>query len=135
MTEFSLDRRLSGVDDPDDLVSAMFNCLATGPSVYQPSAFLLPHQAEMLPEGLFDLCINISSLHEMKRDQIQAYFQMIDRLTSGYFYTKQWKVSLNPVDKLTILETEYPVPQRWQTVYHRTPPVQRRFFEAMYKIG
>lgn len=98
-------------------------------------AFLLPHQAEMLPYGLFDLCINISSLHEMKREQIQAYFQMIDRLTSGYFYTKQWKVSLNLFDKLTITETEYPVPRRWRAVYHRTPVVHRKFFEAMYKIG
>ena len=98
-------------------------------------AFLLPHQAEMLPDGFFDLCINISSLHEMKREQIRAYFRMIDRLTSGYFYTKQWKVSLNLGDKLTITEREYPVPQRWQTVYRRTPLVHRRFFEAMYKIG
>ena len=29
-------------------------------------AFLLPSQIEMLPDGLFDLFVNISSLHEMR---------------------------------------------------------------------
>ncbi|HUI44493.1 MAG TPA: putative sugar O-methyltransferase [Nitrospirota bacterium] len=41
--------------------------------------FLLPHQAEMLPAKIVDLFINISSLHEMKIDQIHAYFKLIDR--------------------------------------------------------
>jgi putative sugar O-methyltransferase len=97
-------------------------------------AFLLPHQARLLPAGSFDLCINISSLHEMRREQIHTYFQMIDHLVSGYFYTKQLKVSFNALDKCTITETEYPVPERWQTVYHRAAAVQRGFFEAMYRI-
>jgi putative sugar O-methyltransferase len=44
-------------------------------------AFLLPHQAEMLPEKGVDLFINISSLHEMMIDQIHAYFKLIEKLT------------------------------------------------------
>jgi hypothetical protein len=96
--------------------------------------FLLPHQAEMLPAGCIDLFVNISSLHEMKREQIESYFQMIDRLVSGYFYTKQWRVSGNRFDALTIRETEYPVPRRWQPIFHRTPAIHRGFFEAMYQI-
>lgn len=98
-------------------------------------AFLLPHQAELLPDKSIDLFINISSLHEMRIEQIQAYFRLIDRLTCGYFYTKQWLVSRNPVDDVTITPDDYPVPVNWKQLYHRQARVQTYFFEAMYAIS
>jgi putative sugar O-methyltransferase len=70
--------------------------------------FLLPHQANMLPPKNVDLFINISSLHEMKLDQIHAYFNLIDKLTKGYFYSKQWWVSHNSPDGITITSKDYP---------------------------
>jgi len=97
--------------------------------------FLLPHQAEMLPNKYFDLFINISSLHEMKMDQIQAYFKLIDRLTRGYFYSKQWLISNNPEDGTTIRAGDYPVLPSWRQLYHRTAKVQISFFEAMYSLA
>ncbi len=98
-------------------------------------AFLLPHQADLLPDKSVDVFINISSLHEMKMDQIHAYFKLIDRLTNGLFYTKQWFESRNPVDGITITHGDYPVPEKWKQLYHRTARVQTHFFEAMYAIG
>jgi len=98
-------------------------------------AFLLPHQAELLPDKSIDLFINISSLHEMKIEQIHAYFKLIDRLTHGYFYTKQWFESRNPVDGITVTPGDYPVPDQWRQIYHRTARVQTYFFEALYAIG
>jgi len=97
-------------------------------------AFLLPYQADLLPEKSVDLFINISSLHEMKMDQIHAYFKLIDRLTKGYFYTKQWWVSRNPADGIAITHQDYPVPQNWRQLYLREAKVQTYFFEAMYAI-
>ncbi len=97
-------------------------------------AFLLPHQAEMLPEKSVDLFINISSLHEMKIDQIHTYFKLIEKLTKGYFYTKQWWVSHNPADGITITPKDYPVPTNWKQVYLRQAKVQTYFFEAMYEL-
>jgi len=96
--------------------------------------FLLPHQAEMLEKNAVHLFINISSLHEMTRDQIALYLKMIDRLTDGYFYTKQWKVSVNPFDKISIHFNDYPIPDGWVELYLRTPRVQVSFFEAIYRI-
>ncbi len=96
--------------------------------------FLLPHQARMLPEKCIDLFINISSLHEMQMQQIQEYFRLIDRLTKGYFYSKQWFVSDNPVDGIVIKKDDYPVPRNWQELYSRPAKVQVNFFEAMYRI-
>lgn len=96
--------------------------------------FFLPHQAELLPSKCIDLFINISSLHEMKIDQIHVYFKLIDKLTRGFFYSKQWWVSHNPTDDITITPIEYPVPQNWKQLYLRAAKVQTYFFEAMYSL-
>jgi putative sugar O-methyltransferase len=96
--------------------------------------FLLPHQAKLLPAKSVDLFLNISSLHEMTLNQVQAYFAMIDRLTRGYFYSKQWFTSVNPFDDLMIRHDQYPVPEYWRRVYQRPAGVQRLFFEAMYAL-
>jgi putative sugar O-methyltransferase len=96
--------------------------------------FLLPHQARMLPEKCIDLFINISSLHEMKMQQIKEYFNLIDKLTKGYFYSKQWFISKNLVDGIVIKKNDYPVPSNWQELYSRPAKVQVYFFEAMYRI-
>lgn len=95
-------------------------------------AFLLPHQARLLPGKSVDLFINISSLHEMKMDQIDAYLRLIDRLTKGIFYSKQFFVSKNPYDNTIIRHSDYLVPSNWQELYLRKAKVQLSFFEAMY---
>jgi putative sugar O-methyltransferase len=96
--------------------------------------FLLPSQIELLPPGFFGLFINISSLHEMSREQIANYISQIDRVCSGYFYTKQWRRS-RVKDNGHIRMGEYPRPERWQEVYkHSRHPIQRMFFDALYKI-
>lgn len=97
-------------------------------------AFLLPHQAKMLPPKSFDLFVNISSLHEMTPEQIAAYFELIDHLTRSYFYSKQWFVSENPHDGVRIRHDDYPVPAHWRELYLRPARVQTAFFEAMYAL-
>lgn len=96
--------------------------------------FLMPHQLELLPKKYFDLFINISSLHEMARSQIENYMIQIDKVTEGYFYTKQWRQSRTK-DNNFIKENEYPVPKNWERVYRRgRHPIQNMFFDAIYKI-
>jgi len=95
--------------------------------------FLLPHQIELLPKNYFNLTINISSLHEMTRLQIKNYLLQINRLTSGYFYTKQW-VKSRTKDNDFITDTEYPIPTSWKMLYkHKPHPVQKMFFDALYQ--
>ena len=71
----------------------------------------------------------------MRPEQIFAYFSLIDRLTRGLFYMKQWKTSQNPHDHLTIRQEDYPILPNWHPLFLRQAPVQGRFFEAMYRIG
>ena len=97
-------------------------------------AFLLPHQAALLPDKSVDLFLNISSLHEMAFEQVATYFALIDRLTRGLFYSKQWKVSQNSRDHITIRQEDYPVRSHWQRLYERQARVQVQFFEALYRL-
>ena len=95
-------------------------------------AFLLPSQIEMLPEGCFDLFVNVSSLHEMRLDQIRYYFQQIRRLVrdQGWFYLKEWKVSHIPFENVIVRQEEYPMGD-WHVLFQREAKVQTKFFEAL----
>ncbi|OGE33572.1 hypothetical protein A3D83_01210 [Candidatus Daviesbacteria bacterium RIFCSPHIGHO2_02_FULL_41_10] len=96
--------------------------------------FLMPHQIRLLPRKYFDLFINISSLHEMTRKQIKYYFSEINRLSKGYFYTKQWRKSRTS-DNQFIREDEYPIPKNWRIMHRRRRhPIQNMFFDSLYKI-
>src|SRR6266542_3793636 len=70
---------------------------------------LLPHQLELLPDRRFDLSTSISSFGEMGPTQIRTYFKALERLTKGHFYMKQWKVSQNAFDRVSLREGDYPV--------------------------
>lgn len=97
-------------------------------------SFLLPSQALLLPDDFAELFFTISTLGEMTMDQIRLYFDLIDRVTRGIFYNKQWKVSENTFDELVVREEDYPTPAHWESVYRRTAPVQTRFFESAFWI-
>jgi putative sugar O-methyltransferase len=97
-------------------------------------AFLTPNQLELLDPLGVDLFINISSLHEMRRDQIAHYLGQVDRHCAGSFYTKQWKSWHNPDDDVLIRREDYPIPGHWDVVYSRDHPIQTAFFHALYQV-
>lgn len=98
-------------------------------------AFFLSTQITKLPDGLADLAINISSLHEMRPDQISFYFTQFDRLLKdgGQFYFKQWKHGAVLFENVVIREEDYPIPASWHCELSREAPLQSRFFEARYR--
>jgi putative sugar O-methyltransferase len=97
-------------------------------------AFLLSTQIMLLPAGLADLIINISSLHEMRHEQIAFYFSQFDRLLreGGSFYFKQWKRGVVPFENVVIRQEDYPIPASWCCEWSREAAIQTRFFEARY---
>ncbi len=94
--------------------------------------FLLPHQIEMLPDDYVDFFLNISSLHEMERDQIANYVDQIGRCVrrGGHFYLKAWKASRAPIAGGALAYEDYCL-EGWNEVYHREARVQTEFFEAL----
>jgi putative sugar O-methyltransferase len=95
-------------------------------------AFLTPNQLELLEPLGVSLFVNISSLHEMRPDQIAHYLREADRHTDGFFYSKQWDTWHNPDDDVVVDRASYPIPATWRTVYERTHPIQQAFFHALY---
>jgi putative sugar O-methyltransferase len=96
--------------------------------------FLTPNQLELLPDKSVDLFVNISSLHEMRLDQIRYYFHEIDRLTRKYFYFKQWKETIIPFENEAITEADYPIPEYWRLIHRQQCRVQTYFFESLYEL-
>ena len=98
-------------------------------------AFFLSTQIAALPDGLADLAVNISSLHEMRPEQIAFYFSQFDRLLKdgGRFYFKEWKRGALPFENLIIRQEDYPIPASWSCEFSRDAPIQTRFFEARYR--
>jgi putative sugar O-methyltransferase len=97
-------------------------------------AFLTPNQLDLLPPLQLELFVNVSSLHEMAPEQISHYLRVVAHHTAGYFYTKQWRRSTNAHDGVVVRREDYPIPPAWQVVFDRTPPVQKLFFETMYRM-
>jgi putative sugar O-methyltransferase len=97
--------------------------------------FLLSTQITLLPDDLADFVLNISSLHEMRPDQISFYFQQFDRLlrNGGHMYTKQWREARVLFEGVTLVERDYPLPAHWTTVFSRQAAVQTKFYEALYR--
>ena len=94
--------------------------------------FLEPQQLEKLPDNYADLMLTVSTLHEMRADQILHYLQIVDRLCGGAFYSKQWRRFHNDLDDVTPTKETYPIPRRWRPLFERSALVPRTFFEALY---
>ena len=93
-----------------------------------------PAQVDYLPDQMFDLFINISSLHEMTHAQIEMWFGQIDRVCNKWFYTKQYIETKNAFDNIVIRQKDYPVRAHWQELLNRRSPIYPELFEAIYRV-
>ena len=96
-------------------------------------AFFTPNQLTKFPAGYFDVFANISSIHEMRRDQISHYMEFMGRTTKSKLYLKQQKDYVNPVDDLVIGRNDYPVPVGWAPSHERFDLINPGFFERVYR--
>jgi putative sugar O-methyltransferase len=98
-------------------------------------AFFLSTQISQLPDGIVELIINVSSLHEMRLEQIGFYLRQFDRLLKegGTFYFKQWKRGVVPIEDIVIHQQDYPIPTNWICELSREAPIQSKFFEERYR--
>jgi putative sugar O-methyltransferase len=95
--------------------------------------FLMPDQLDLLPDKMIDLFIAIDCLHEMKKEQVDLYFDHVDRLANHFFF-KCWKKTTVPFDDITYLSEDYPVRNNWHEVYKAACDVPSTYFEAFYQI-
>ena len=96
--------------------------------------FITPNQLELLPAKSVDLFLNISSMHDMRTEQIEYYFGEIVRVTQGYFYFKQLQNSTNSAENSSLSESDYPIPDEWRLISRQDCGASAGYFEALYKL-
>jgi putative sugar O-methyltransferase len=96
-------------------------------------AFFTSNQLVKFPAGYFDVFATISSIHEMRRDQISHYMAQMGRTTKSALYLKQQKDYVNPIDDLVIGKSDYPVPIGWAPSHERFDLINPGFFERVYR--
>lgn len=75
--------------------------------------FITPDQLHYIPDQSIDLFMAIDCLHEMKKSQVQYYFDSAHRL-ARYFYYKNWTTTIIPFDDICYTEDSYPVYPEWK---------------------
>lgn len=96
-------------------------------------AFFTPNQLALLPDHLFDAFANISSLHEMRQDQIDHFLGLMARKTRRAIYLKQQMHYENPHDGVSIERKDYALPFEWRTSADGADPLSPGFFELVAK--
>jgi putative sugar O-methyltransferase len=84
----------------------------------------------------YDLALSISSLHEMRPDQIAAYLELMNATLrpGGTVYLKQWEEWHNPDDDVTLRFEDYPFSARWAPLFFERCPVQTRFQQGAWRV-
>ncbi|HJO92907.1 MAG TPA: putative sugar O-methyltransferase [Victivallales bacterium] len=95
-------------------------------------AFIMPDQLELLPSKLTDLFLAIDCMHEMKKEQIDIFFNQVDRL-SKFFYFKCWNETEVPFDKVVHNKDNYPTKNNWIEIFKKNCEVPSTYFETFYK--
>jgi putative sugar O-methyltransferase len=97
--------------------------------------FLKPDAAQTLADDSADLIVSVSSLHEMRPDQVADYLVLFDRIArGGIVYLKQWERWTNPDDGVTLAFDDYPIPAPWRAAFHERAPVQTNFRHAAWSV-
>ena len=96
-------------------------------------AFFAANQIEKFPENYFDLILSISTLPEMRKDQVSMYLDYFSRLSRGHIYLKQWRSWKNPLDGTDIKAEDYLVGKEWSLVLDRVDPINPRFFNRVWQ--
>jgi len=96
-------------------------------------AFFTANQLDKFPPNYFDVILSISTLPEMRPDQVSLYFSLFQSLSRRHIYLKQWKSWKNPLDGTDIQVENYLLGSDWQIIMDRTDPIVPEFFNRVWR--
>jgi putative sugar O-methyltransferase len=96
-------------------------------------AFFTPNQLEKLPPRSVDTFVNISSLHEMRREQVANFLDLMTRTTRDLIYLKEYDRYVNPYDEVVIERSHYALDDEWETALERPDVLNPGFFELVLR--
>jgi putative sugar O-methyltransferase len=96
------------------------------------TVILTPNQIRKFPDGYFDVMLTISSLPEMRQDQVDMFLSEFQRLSKGHIFIKQFKAWNNPTDGTDLTADSYKLGPEWQVTLDRDDPVIPFFFNRAW---
>lgn len=96
-------------------------------------AFFTANQIELVPNNSLDLFINMNSLMEMKKEQIQNFLSQISRLTTTAFLSRQWLRWRNDLDNLTTEKDDFILTDGWRKGLDCIDDVYPDFFNQIWE--
>ena len=96
-------------------------------------AFFTPNQLALLPGGSVDVFININSLMEMRRDQIEHFLRQISRVSAGYFFCKQWIDWTNSIDDIRTRQDDFDMGNGWRQLSVQKDEIYQDFFTSVWR--
>ena len=87
-------------------------------------SFIFPDQLKLLNNKSFDIIIAIDCLHEFDKKVINLYFQLINNLTSNFYFSIWNKTKLidskkvfKKTERLDFEKGDYPIPKNWKNTF------------------
>jgi len=96
-------------------------------------AFFSANQIKKFPSRYFDIILSISTLPEMKLEQVKLYIDIFQNLSARYIYLKQWKIWKNPIDGTDLGINDYLNNKDWSLKMDREDPINPLFFNRVWK--
>jgi putative sugar O-methyltransferase len=98
-------------------------------------AFFTPNQLVLLPDRYVNVFININSLMEMLPSQIYHFLREISRISSGYFFCKQWIDWTNGIDDIRTTQSDFNLGKGWQQISVQNDEIYQDFFTSVWRRG
>lgn len=95
-------------------------------------ALFTPNQITKFPDQTFDVMISISTLPEMRPEQVEFYVAEFCRLARRHVFLKQFKAWTNPEDGTNYTADDYPFGTDWEVTLDREDPVILYFFNRVW---
>ncbi|MCR9265919.1 MAG: putative sugar O-methyltransferase [Flavobacteriaceae bacterium] len=101
---------------------------------YSDIVLITPEQMALLNDRIVDITININSFMEMNPSEVSWYIRQIDRICTGFIYTKQWIENNQKPGIHVYNRNTYPFPRSWKKIIDRTDPLHPDFFEQIWAV-
>jgi putative sugar O-methyltransferase len=96
-------------------------------------ALFTSNQISKFPAHYFDVMVSISTLPEMRHDQVDFYLSEFERLSRGHIFLKQFTTWRNPNDGTELSRENYRFSSDWSLMLDRTDPVISEFFNRVWQ--
>jgi putative sugar O-methyltransferase len=95
--------------------------------------FLTANQIRQFPDRYFDVVASISTLPEMRPDQVELYLSLFGKLAKGAIFLKQWKSWRNDADGLALSRSDIDFGSSFSLEMDRIDPVNAQFYNRVWR--